>query len=54
MRLRLEAANDLLAKTDLQIVELAMRCGFYNASRFTRLSSDAYNKSQSMQRRVNL
>ena len=54
MRLRLEAAHGLLAKTDLQIVEVATRCGFCNASHFTRRYSDAYNKSPSMHRRVKL
>ena len=54
MRLRLQAAHDLLTKTDLQIVEVAMRCGFCNASHFTRRYSNAYNHPPSMQRRENL
>ena len=53
MRLRLEAAHDLLVKTDLQIVEVAMRCGFCNASHFTRRYSDAYKQTPSVHRRAN-
>ncbi len=54
MRLRLEAAHDLLLKTDLQIVEVAMRCGFSNASHFSRRYSDAYKQSPSLRRRSKL
>ncbi|MGI9353791.1 MAG: GlxA family transcriptional regulator [Rhizobiaceae bacterium] len=52
MRIRLETADSLLAKTDLPIVEVALRCGFRNASHFTRRYSVAYEELPSIRRRA--
>ncbi len=52
MRIRLETAHSFLAKTDLPIVEVALRCGFRNASHFTRRYSDAYEELPSFRRRA--
>ena len=52
MRIRLGTAHGLLAKTDLPIVEVALRCGFRNASHFTRRYGTAYEQLPSMRRRA--
>ena len=52
MQLRLKAAHNLLVKTDLQIVDVAMLSGFSNASHFSRRYSDAYKQPPSRHRRV--
>lgn len=52
MRIRLDTAHSLLAKTDLPIVEVALRCGFINASHFTRRYSLEYEQLPSMRRRA--
>ena len=52
MRIRLDTALSLLAKTDLPIVEVALRCGFINASHFTRRYSLEYEQLPSMRRRA--
>ena len=54
MGIRLDIAQRLLSKTDLPIVEVALRCGFSNPSHFTRRYSATYEQSPSMSRRAKL
>lgn len=42
MRLRLREARSLLSQTDLPVLQVALRCGFPNASHFTRRYREIY------------
>lgn len=52
MRLRLREARSLLARTDIPVLEVALRCGFRNSSHFTRRYREMYHILPSHQRRL--
>lgn len=50
MRLRLREAKGLLALTEIPVVEVALRCGFSNATHFSRRFREMYNSPPRDQR----
>lgn len=51
MRLRLREARSLLSQTDLPVLQVALRCGFPNASHFTRRYREMYQMPPRAERR---
>ena len=53
-RLRLALARKLLQETDIRISEIAIRCGYENASAMTRAFHHEFDQTPSELRRQNL
>jgi AraC family transcriptional regulator len=54
MQRRVEVAKDLLLTTDSSLVEISLRCGFFDQSHFTRVFAEAMGETPGQWRQIQL